>query len=101
MQNSQKITIEEILTYWQYVPLAEYARAVNLAQVGIDAALVTSKSEFNRLIESGGIRLNGTKVSDPNAYIFFPPNKDLTDIGSSVIMSIDRERADKVLSNDG
>jgi len=91
-----KIAIEEILTDWKYISLAEYARAVNLAQVGIDAALVTSKSEFNRLIESGGIRLNGTKVNDPNAYIFFPPNKDLTDINSSVIMSIDRKRAEAV-----
>jgi tyrosyl-tRNA synthetase len=90
-----KTTIEEILTTWQYIPLAEYARAVNLAQVGIDAKLVTSKSEFNRLVDSGGIRLNGTKVNDPNAYIFFP-NNDLTDIGNSVIMNIDRERADKV-----
>jgi len=92
----KNIALEEILTDWQYVPLAEYARHINLAQVGIDAALVTSKSEFNRLVDSGGIRLNGTKVNDPNAYIFFPPNNDLTDIGNSVIMSIDRERADKV-----
>jgi len=91
-----KVSLEEILTDWQYVPLAEYARAINLGQVGVDAKLVTSKSEFNRLIDSGGIRLNGTKVSDPNAFIFFPPNKNLTDIGSSVIMSIDREKADKV-----
>jgi len=91
-----KVTLEEILTYWHYVPLAEYARAVNLAQVGVDAKLVTSKSEFNRLVDSGGIRLNGTKVNDPNAYIFFPPNNDLTDIGNSVIMSIDRERAEAV-----
>ena len=90
------IALEEILTDWSYIPLAEYARAINLAQVGVDAKLVTSKSEFNRLVDSGGIRLNGTKVNDPNAYIFFPPNKNLTDIGSSVIMSIDRERADKV-----
>jgi tyrosyl-tRNA synthetase len=90
------IALEEILTDWSYIPLAEYARAVNLAQVGVDAKLVTSKSEFNRLVDSGGIRLNGSKVNDPNAYIFFPPNKNLTDIGSSVIMSIDRERADKV-----
>jgi tyrosyl-tRNA synthetase len=91
-----KIAIEEILTDWKYISLAEYARAVNLAQVGIDAKLVTSKSEFNRLVDSGGIRLNGTKVNDPNAYIFFPPNKDLTDINSSVIMSIDRKRAEAV-----
>jgi len=91
-----KVSLEEILTDWQYIPLAEYARAVNLAQVGIDAKLVTSKSEFNRLVDSGGIRLNGTKVSDPNAFIFFPPNKNLTDIGSSVIMSIDRKRAEAV-----
>ena len=91
-----KVSVEEILTDWSYVPLAEYARAINLGQVGVDAALVTSKSEFNRLIESGGIRLNGTKVNDPNAYIFFPPNKDLTDINSSVIMSIDRKRAEAV-----
>jgi len=88
--------LEKILTTWQYIPLAEYARAIDLAQIGIDAKLVTSKSEFNRLVDSGGIRLNGTKVNDPNAYIFFPPNKNLTDIGNSVIMSIDRERADKV-----
>jgi tyrosyl-tRNA synthetase len=90
-----KTTIEEILTTWQYIPLAEYARAVNLAQVGINAKFAKSKSEFNRLVDSGGIRLNGTKVNDPNAYIFFP-NNDLTDIGNSVIMSIDRKRADKV-----
>ena len=90
------IALEEILTTWQYVSLAQYAKAVNLAQVGIDAKLVGSKSEFNRLVESGGIRLNGTKVNDPNAYIFFPPNKPLTDISNSVIMSIDRSRADKV-----
>jgi len=90
------IALEEILTDWQYIPLAQYARHINLAQVGVDAKLVTSKSEFNRLVDSGGIRLNGTKVNDPNAYIFFPPNKNLTDIGSSVIMSIDREKADKV-----
>ena len=86
------IALEEILTTWQYVPLAEYARVVNLAQVGVDAKLVGSKSEFNRLVDSGGIRLNGTKVNDPNAYIFFPPNNSLTDIGNSVIMSIDRDR---------
>ncbi|NDB57531.1 hypothetical protein EB001_03700 [bacterium] len=86
------IALEEILTTWHYVPLAEYARAVNLAQVGIDAKLAKSKSEFNRLVDSGGIRLNGTKVNDPNAYIFFPPNNSLTDIGNSVIMSIDRDR---------
>jgi tyrosyl-tRNA synthetase len=91
-----KVTLEEILTDWSYVPLAEYARAVNLAQVVVDAALVTSKSEFNRLVDSGGIRLNGTKVKDPNAYIFFPPNSDLTNIGASVILSIDRERAEAV-----
>jgi tyrosyl-tRNA synthetase len=91
-----KVTLEEILTKWQYVPLAQYARAIDLAQIGVDARLAKSKSEFNRLVDSGGIRLNGTKVNDPNAYIFFPPNNDLTDIGNSVIMSIDRERADKV-----
>jgi tyrosyl-tRNA synthetase len=91
-----KTTIEEILTTWQYIPLAEYARAVNLAQVGINAKLVGSKSEFNRLVDSGGIRLNGTKVNDPNAYIFFPPNHNLTDINSSVIMSINRKRAEAV-----
>ena len=91
-----KVSVEEILTDWKYVPLAEYARHINLAQVGVDAKLVTSKSEFNRLVDSGGIRLNGTKVNDPNAYIFFPPNKDLTDINSSVIMSIDRKRAEAV-----
>jgi len=90
------VVLEEILTDWQYIPLAEYARVANLAQVGIDAKLVGSKSEFNRLIDSGGIRLNGTKVNDPNAYIFFPPNKDLTDISNSVIMSIDQNRAAKV-----
>ena len=91
-----KVSVEEILTDWKYISLAEYARNINLAQVGIDAALVTSKSEFNRLVDSGGIRLNGTKVNDPNAFIFFPPNKDLTDINSSVIMSIDRKRAEAV-----
>ena len=96
-----KVSLEEILTDWKYIPLAQYARAINLGQVGVDAKLVTSKSEFNRLVDSGGIRLNGTKVNDPNAYIFFPPNSDLTNIGAGVIMSIDRERADKVLSNDG
>ena len=90
------IALEEVLTSWQYVSLAQYAKAVNLAQVGIDAKLVGSKSEFNRLIEGGGISLNGSKVNDPNAYIFFPPNKSLTDIGNSVIMSIDRSRAEKV-----
>ena len=90
------VTLEEVLTTWKYVSLAEYAKAVNLAQVGIDAKLVGSKSEFNRLIEGGGISLNGSKVNDPNAYIFFPPNKPLTDISNSVIMSIDRSRADKV-----
>jgi tyrosyl-tRNA synthetase len=90
------IALEEVLTSWQYVSLAQYAKAVNLAQVGIDAKLVGSKSEFNRLIEGGGISLNGSKVNDPNAYIFFPPNKPLTDVGSSVIMSIDRSRAEKV-----
>jgi tyrosyl-tRNA synthetase len=84
--------LEEILTTWQYIPLAEYARAINLAQIGVDAKLAKSKSEFYRLVDSGGIRLNGTKVNDPNAYIFFPPNNSLTDIGSSVIMSIDRNR---------
>jgi tyrosyl-tRNA synthetase len=89
------IALEEILTDWKYISLAEYARAVNLAQVGIDAKFVTSKSEFNRLVDSGGIRLNGTKVNDPNAYIFFP-NSDLTNIGASVILSIDRERAEAV-----
>ena len=91
-----KVSVEEILTDWKYISLAEYARHINLAQVGVDAKLVTSKSEFNRLVDSGGIRLNGTKVNDPNAYIFFPPNKDLTDINSSVIMSIDRKRAEAV-----
>lgn len=87
--------LEEILTTWQYIPLAEYARAIDLAQIGVDAKLAKSKGEFNRLVDSGGIRLNGTKVNDPNAYIFFP-NNDLTDIGNSVIMSIDRERAEAV-----
>ena len=90
-----KVTLEEILTTWQYVPLAEYARAIDLAKIGVDAKLAKSKSEFNRLVDSGGIRLNGTKVNDPNAYIFFP-NNDLTDIGNSVIMSIDRKRAEAV-----
>ena len=89
-------TVEEILTTWQYVPLEQFARAIDLAQIGVNANLTKSKSEFNRLVESGGIRLNGTKVNDPNAYIFFPPNKPLTDISNSVIMSIDRSRADKV-----
>ena len=91
-----KVSVEEILTDWKYVPLAEYARHINLAQVGVDAKLVTSKSEFNRLVDSGGIRLNGTKVNDPNAYIFFPPNSDLTNIGAGVILSIDRKRAEAV-----
>jgi len=71
----ERVTIEEILTTWQYIPLAEYARAIDLAKIGVDAKLAKSKSEFNRLVDSGGIRLNGTKVNDPNAYIFFPPNK--------------------------
>ena len=90
------VTLEEILTTWQYVSLEQFARAIDLAQIGVNANLTKSKSEFNRLVESGGIRLNGTKVNDPNAYIFFPPNKPLTDISNSVIMSIDRSRADKV-----
>jgi len=92
----ERVTIEDILTTWQYIPLAEYARAIDLAKIGVDAKLVTSKSEFNRLVDSGGIRLNGTKVNDPNAYIFFPPNSDLTNIGAGVIMSIDRKRAEAV-----
>jgi tyrosyl-tRNA synthetase len=91
----ERVTIEDILTTWQYIPLAQYTRAIDLAKIGVDAKLAKSKSEFNRLVDSGGIRLNGTKVNDPNAYIFFP-NNDLTDINSSVIMSIDRERANKV-----
>ena len=90
------VTLEEILTTWQYVSLEQFARAIDLAQIGVNANLTKSKSEFNRLVESGGIRLNGTKVNDPNAYIFFPPNKPLTDISNSVIMSIDRSRAEKV-----
>ena len=90
------VTLEEILTTWQYVLLEQFARAIDLAQIGVNANLTKSKSEFNRLVESGGIRLNGTKVNDPNAYIFFPPNKPLTDISNSVIMSIDRSRAEKV-----
>ena len=85
----ERVTIEDILTTWQYIPLAEYARAIDLAKIGVDAKLAKSKSEFNRLVDSGGIRLNGTKVNDPNAYIFFPPNSDLTNIGACLLYTSD------------
>jgi tyrosyl-tRNA synthetase len=42
---------------------------VNIVQLIVDAALAETKSEARRLVEQGGVSINGEKIGDPKALI--------------------------------
>ena len=53
----------------------ESSEEINILDLLVKAELATSKSEARRLVEQGGISVDGDKVADPNAVIKF--DKDL------------------------
>ncbi len=42
---------------------------VNIVQLIVDTALAESKSEARRLVEQGGVSVNGEKIADPKALV--------------------------------
>jgi tyrosyl-tRNA synthetase len=51
------------------MPEIHLLEPTSLADVVLGAELVPSKSEFRRLIQQGGIRVDGRKVEDPNLIL--------------------------------
>jgi tyrosyl-tRNA synthetase len=51
------------------MPEIRLMEPTGLSEVVLDAGLVTSKNEFRRLVQQGGVRLDGTKVEDPNRIL--------------------------------
>jgi tyrosyl-tRNA synthetase len=87
------LTVEELLTEWRYVPMAQWAEAMDLANVAVQVGFAGSKSEARRLMQQGGIRYDNVKTNDPNAYVMFPPGPEPISFGMRhVVISIDRSR---------
>jgi tyrosyl-tRNA synthetase len=51
------------------MPEISLLEPTSIADVVLNAGLVPSKSEFRRLVQQGGIRLNGSKIEDPNLVL--------------------------------
>ncbi len=53
------------------IPEIQLARTdgVNIVQLIVDTALAESKSEARRLVEQGGVSVNGDKIADPKALV--------------------------------
>jgi tyrosyl-tRNA synthetase len=51
------------------MPEVSLPAATSLADLLLGTGLVPSKSEFRRLVQQGGVRLDGNKVEDPNLVI--------------------------------
>jgi tyrosyl-tRNA synthetase len=51
------------------MPEIRLMEPTGLSEVVLDAGLVTSKNEFRRLVQQGGVRIDGTKVEDPNRIL--------------------------------
>lgn len=81
--------VEEVLTTWRFMPLAEYAQAMDVAKVSVEVGFARSRSEAQRLIEQGGLRINDVKINEPGTYVMFPPGDDpLTIFSPHVIVSV-------------
>jgi ribosomal protein S4 len=87
------VTLEEVLTTWRYVTLEQWANAIDLPSIVVQAGLATSKSEARRLHAQGAIRVNSNKTNDPNTYVMFPPGDDpITTETKHLIINIDRSK---------
>lgn len=62
------------------MPEVRLLAATSLADVLMSAGLVTSKSELRRLVQQGGVRIDGSRVDDPN-YIVDPTGVRVLQIG--------------------
>jgi tyrosyl-tRNA synthetase len=51
------------------MPEVSLPAATSLADLLMNTGLVPSKSELRRLVQQGGVRLDGNKVEDPNLVI--------------------------------
>jgi tyrosyl-tRNA synthetase len=60
----------------------------NLAQLLADAGLAASKGEARRLIEQGGVRINGEKATAANADIAVTPDGVLLQVGKRKFLKL-------------
>jgi tyrosyl-tRNA synthetase len=65
--------IEELLTTWRGMPLREYAQLLDVTKIAVDVGFARSKSEAQRLIDQGGLRIDDVKINEPGAYVVFAP----------------------------
>jgi tyrosyl-tRNA synthetase len=49
------------------MPEVQLLAATNLADLLLNTGLVTSKSELRRLVQQGGVRIDGRRVDDPTS----------------------------------
>ncbi|MBP7416692.1 MAG: hypothetical protein KA831_08565, partial [Pyrinomonadaceae bacterium] len=60
----------------------------NLAQILADTGLAASKGEARRLIEQGGVKVNGEKASAANADITIGPDGVLLQVGKRKFLKL-------------
>jgi tyrosyl-tRNA synthetase len=93
------VSLVDVLTQWRYVPLGQWADDMDLFSIVVQVGFAKSKSEARRLHDQGGIRLDGTKTNDPNAYIMFPPGDEpITVKTPHIILSLDRSRVNDTIT---
>jgi tyrosyl-tRNA synthetase len=51
------------------MPEIHLSEPISISDLSLNAGIVSSKSEFKRLVQQGGIRLDGAKVEDPNLIL--------------------------------
>ena len=68
------------------------AEGIRVYVVLADAGMVKSRGEGRRLIKGGGVKLNGDKVTDPEADL------TLADVGDGAVLRIGKKRALRVVA---
>jgi tyrosyl-tRNA synthetase len=69
-------------------PVATIAEPTNLVDLLLDAAIVKSKGEARRLIEQGGIRLNGVTVDTLDAFVTPRGEEQVVQIGKRKFLRV-------------
>lgn len=65
------------------------AKSYDLTDLLFTASLVSSKSEARRLIEQGGVRINGERISDPNYKIRLGKQALLFQVGKQKFLRVE------------
>ena len=74
------------------MPLHVVPSPVQLFRVMVEAKLVASSSEAKRLVQEGGVRLDGQPVKDPNHQVV------VTDAGG-VVLQVGRRKFARLVAN--